>query len=87
MSLGYKALELLGLAIALGFLQRRNYPHMPKQVVLVADVWTPALAFPSRYLECLFTLSHPPSNLQVNEHYVKPLTLAAGGMSYALMNL
>ena len=28
-----------------------------------------------------------PPNLQVNEHYVKPLTLAAGGMSYALMNL
>lgn len=26
-----------------------------------------------------------PNLYQVNDHYVKPLTLAAGGMSYALM--
>ncbi|OLQ15271.1 hypothetical protein AK812_SmicGene566 [Symbiodinium microadriaticum] len=28
---------------------------------------------------------HGPNLYQVNEHYIKPLTLAAGGMSYALM--
>ena len=27
------------------------------------------------------------SAVEVNEHYVKPVTLAAGGMSYALMKL